>query len=108
MSETAIVAATLLALSKLPGVRVWRNSTGVLRVGDRAVRFGLTGSADILGLLAPSGRLIAVEAKTPTGKQTPEQKSFESMVTKYGGLYLLIHSAEEAVVLITPHLANRA
>jgi hypothetical protein len=77
----------LAHLNQIPGVWVWRANTGVARVEGRTVRFGLTGQADILGLVC--GRFLAIEVKAPRGKQRPEQLHFEAQVTKHGGIYLL-------------------
>lgn len=51
ISESEVLTACLKHLGNRPGVRVWRNQTGALpdRAG-RVIRFGLTGSADIIGI----------------------------------------------------------
>lgn len=59
---------------------------------SRTVSFGLKGSADILGILAPAGRFLAIEVKTGTGKQTPQQVRFEHMIRVMGGVYILARS----------------
>jgi hypothetical protein len=77
---------------------VWRNNCGsaVLRNGFR-VAFGVgnPGGADLLGL-THTGRFLAIEIKTPTGRQSPEQRNFESIVSNLNGHYLIMRSVDEA------------
>ena len=114
-SEKAILNDCLVELSSQPETLVFRNNTGMAwqgkkaeaRVGSRIevepgmvilrdarpVKFGLKGSGDILG--AHGGRPIAVEVKDAHGRQTEDQKRFESAWTRAGGIYLLVRSPEE-------------
>jgi len=59
------------------------------------VRFGVKGMADIHCIQLPHGRLIAIEVKTDRGRQSKDQKRYERMITKYGGLYVLARSVED-------------
>lgn len=98
MSEVEIMNRILLALGRHPRCKVWRNNSGALPdETGRMIRFGLPGSADILGLLVPSGRFLAIEVKTPIGKQSDQQKRFQLMVERSGGLYVLARSVDDAV-----------
>lgn len=80
-----------------PDCRLWSNNTGVGRglTHDGIIRFGLVGSADILGI-HEGGTFIAIEVKTGAARQTKEQRSFEGMIRKFGGLYIVVHSVDEA------------
>lgn len=102
MTESATVAACLLALSKLPGVRVARMNTGAVKIGSYFVRFGVPGLADICGIIAPHGRLLCVECKSRTGKQRSQQKIFERVIRNHGGIYILCRSADECLALVRP------
>ena len=93
-NETAIVKACLQLLH-VRGVAAWRNNSGALPVGKRFVRFGTPGSSDILGLLAPSGRLLAVECKTATGRLSEAQRTFLGIVTAAGGLALVVRDVAQ-------------
>lgn len=96
MSETNLVKAILLHIGARPDVRVWRNNTGCLTDRNgRPVFFGLTGSADILGIIAPEGRFLAIECKTPAGRQREAQKFFQKMVESMGGIYILARKVED-------------
>lgn len=102
MSESEIQAAIRVALGKLPDVCLWRNHVGVLR-DERGVthRFGLAvGSADLIGILAPSGRLIALECKSETGRLRPEQRAWLDVVRRFGGFAAIVRSAEEALAAV--------
>ena len=103
MSETRIVNAILLALGNRPGLRVWRQNTGAIKdANGRLVRFGLIGSADILGILAPSGRFVAIEVKTATGRQSEQQRAFQQMIERHGGIYVLARSVDDAIKGVFP------
>ena len=48
-------------------------------------RFHIKGVSDILGI-HKSGRLIAIEVKTPHGKASKEQEAFIGKINRMGGL----------------------
>jgi hypothetical protein len=127
--EAQILKEILLTLGSRADMRVWRNNTGQLWTGkiirkvERAgtikvekgdilikrgypVRFGLPGSADILGVAAPSGRFIAVEVKAENGKQSKQQKVFADMVKRMGGAYILARSKDEAMSELEKELSG--
>lgn len=94
VKETAIVAGCIKALFIL-GCYAWRNNSGgFYDKTNRFVRFGKTGSADIIGVM-PSGRMICVEAKVLGNVQTLKQRLFQQEIESKGGLYLLVHSVDE-------------
>ena len=89
-SHTGLVNEILLKLGDLPHIRVWKNSTGCAQTpSGHFIKFGLVGSADILGIRAPTGQLIAIECKTGKARQSKEQKAFEKMITAFGGIYVV-------------------
>jgi hypothetical protein len=98
MSETKLVKEILLALGNEPDFICWRNNTGKLAdVNGRWVTYGLgVGSADIIGVLAPWGRFVAIEVKRPGAKQRPEQLNWMRAVVRNGGVYAVAHSVDEA------------
>lgn len=100
-SHTGLVADVLLAIGSRPDVRVWKNATGVAKIDDRVIRFGLKGSADIIGILAPSGRFLAIECKVGRDSQRPEQKNFQAMISLMGGLYILARSVDGVLVALS-------
>lgn len=100
MSEAEIQAAIRKELgdvTRYPELVLWRNNVGQMIDKDgRRVVFGVggKGAADLLGMF--NGRFVAVEIKTPIGRQSPEQKLFQQLVEKRGGVYVLLRSVEEA------------
>jgi hypothetical protein len=95
-SESEILDDVLRTIGSRPDIRVWRAATGVARFGTTVVRFGIPGQADISGI-APDGRRIEIETKAARGYQSKQQKNFERMITKFGGVYILARSADEAL-----------
>ena len=98
--ERDIKAAILLALGRRPDVLAWNHPTGLARSLTppyQPVTYGLVGSADIIGVLGPDGRAIAVEVKTATGRQSEQQRKFEAAFRRCGGLYILARSVDDAL-----------
>lgn len=100
MSESEIQDAVRLELGdvrKYPELVLWRNNVGQMIDADgRRVVFGVggKGAADLLGMWA--GRFVAIELKTDKGKQTDEQRAFEQLVQRKGGVYVVLRSVEDA------------
>lgn len=96
-SESEIQNEIIHYLTTLqPKIVFWRNNVGGLKdINGRIVRFGLKGSADIIGIISPNGKFLAIECKTEKGKQRPEQIAFEKMINKMGGIYILARSVED-------------
>lgn len=61
--------------------------------------FSLRGVADILGIM-PGGRFLAVEVKAAKGRQSPDQKHFEELVKRAGGIYVLARSIDDVRFLV--------
>ncbi len=53
------------------------------------------GTADVIVL--KNGKMICLEAKSPTGKQSPEQKQFELNVKRSGGEYYLVRCVQDVL-----------
>lgn len=101
MTEAELQAEILLAVGSRPDCRIWRNNTGVGRTlsGQRVIRFGLVGSADLLGILR-GGRFLAVEVKTAKGRQSESQRNFQRMIEAMGGVYVLARDVQTVVDVI--------
>lgn len=83
--------------ARYPELVLWRNNCGqMIDKDNRRVVFGVggKGAADLLGMW--SGVFVAVEIKTPIGRQAPEQKRFQALVEQRGGVYVLLRSVEDA------------
>jgi len=98
--ERDIQAAIRIALGLCPDVLLWRNAAGVTAHEGRVSRFGLAlGAADLLGMLTVDGVgiFLAIEVKRPGGKLSEHQNRWRALVERRGGIYILAHSAVEAV-----------
>lgn len=65
-------------------------------------RTGLAvGSADLIGLVPPSGRFIAIECKRPKGgRVTERQRAWLDVVRRCGGVAGIARSVDEAMTLV--------
>lgn len=91
----SVVVGSCLALLNLLQIPAWRNNTGALKdKNGRMVRYGLKGSADILGIM-PDGRFLAIECKRIGGKVRPEQIDFLKMITSHNGVAMIVHNPDE-------------
>lgn len=82
---------------------IWRNNTGAYKKhyqrkdgsqSDHWIRYGLNGSADILGM-TPNGRFLAVETKAAGNDLSPAQARFRDQVIAHNGLYILARSIDD-------------
>ena len=94
MTERETQNAILREFGTRPDLRLWRQNTGAARIGRRFIRFGVPGQADLTGIL-PGGRRVEIETKSPDGRQTPDQRAFQALIERFGGLYVLARSVED-------------
>lgn len=124
MSETETLKKVMLKLGAKNWLKIWRNNTGqawqgkrfglkrgtrvvdemgrsiVVEPGDimikgaHPVNFGLAGSGDIAGIIAPAGIMIYIETKYGRYKQTEQQKRFAKMIQDMGGIYIVARDPE--------------
>lgn len=101
-AETGLQAAIVAALELERDLVIWRNATGVYRGYGGRVRAGLPkGSADLVGILAPRGRFVALEVKRPGEEPEPHQIEWLDDVRARGGFACVVHSMAEARDAIT-------
>ena len=104
--ESVLQAEIRLALGRDPSLVLWRNAVGQaehVAGNGRTFRqaFGLAkGSADLVGILAPAGRFVALEIKTPAGRVSPEQTTWLALVRSRGGFSAVVRSVDEAIAAI--------
>lgn len=106
--EKCIQNEILEALGVRRDLRIWRSNTGVARpLSDpkAVVRYGVPGQGDISGILA-NGRRLEIEVKAPDGVQSEQQRDFQTMINKFGGLYVVARSAAEAVAAVDAALGR--
>lgn len=100
--EGAIQERIRIALGNDPLVYLPRNNVGLFQSLDgRMVRSGLgKGTSDLIGLLGPHGRFIALEVKRHNGRATKEQETFAKAVRLKGGFCAFVRSPQEALEAI--------
>jgi hypothetical protein len=73
---------------RLTGWYVYPNTAGIA---------SHPGLADMTAI--KKGRVVQIEAKTPKGRQSDNQKNFEADWTGQGGEYVIIRTVEDALKL---------
>ena len=83
MKEKRTQNDILRAFGSKRSMRLWRANILAARMGDRFVRAGVPGQADLTGIL-PGGRRLEIEIKSATGRQTADQRAFQAMIERFG------------------------
>ena len=97
-AERDIQRVILARAAEIPGVYLYRVNVSVAQAGRRAIRSAPTGHADLVGCVR--GQYVAIEVKSVTGRQSPEQRPFAERVTSAGGRYLLVRSVDDAIAYL--------
>lgn len=90
------------AIGAEPDFLLFRNSVGkarhVSRDGEEFhVPYGLgKGSPDLVGILGPSGRWVALEIKCPGEEATDEQKQVHTVWRRFGAFVAVVTSPDQA------------
>lgn len=88
-------------------LRLWRANVGSARFGRQVVQFGVPGQADLTGII-PGGRRLEIEVKSEAGRQSRDQKAWQTLIERFGGLYILARSVEDVAAVLEPVLEGRA
>ena len=109
----ADVQHAVLAYLRLRGIRAWRiNTAGIPLHGPgqegRYRPAPSTGVADILAILPPRGRWLALEVKSATGRLTREQEAFLATIREQGGISGCVRSVEDVERLLAETTASSA
>lgn len=81
-------------------------NAGIYREG-RYIPSHTRGVSDIIGVIPPLGRYLAIEVKRPGGKPTLEQSQFIDTINQAGGLAFVAHSVEEVQEKLNDALRNQ-
>ena len=96
--ETKLQDAIRAELSKAGIVR--RNNVGTfLTVNGNPINIGLPGEAD-LTLFQRGGKTVFIEVKTPTGRQSKQQRAFQKRVEELGFEYIIARNLEDIKRLV--------
>jgi hypothetical protein len=95
--EKLIVKSILEYYALFPAkIKLWRNNSGAMQTFDkRWISFGLKGSPDIIGFIAPSGRFVGIECKVVGDKPKPHQQAFLDNIQDKGGISIVAYDLED-------------
>lgn len=97
MTTRAITATLLCEIPLRFHARVWRRNVIAAKIGDRFIRSGLPGEADIDGILGPYGIWLSIEVKAGKDRQSEAQRTFQRMIEAHGGIYLIARDVESTL-----------
>src|SRR3990172_11420952 len=97
--EADIQRAILARAAQIPGVYIYRINVAVARTARRCVRSAPTGHADLVACVW--GYYVAIEVKSPRGRQSAAQLEWAHQVGRAGGRYLLATSVDSAIEYLT-------
>jgi hypothetical protein len=103
-AHSALVNAVLAAIGALPGVIAGANASGRAKyVSERTGRTYVVpygwmapGGPDILAVVAPLGRLVAMECKTGDATTTTEQRACHTALRRVGVAVHVVRSVDDA------------
>lgn len=103
--ESQLAPVLLQILCGGTGLVLWRNNIGFDESprpdgSQRHIHYGVggKGGADYVGLYA--GRFVAVEMKSRGGRHESDQRAFEQLVQRTGGIYAVVRSEGAARQLL--------
>lgn len=100
MRESEILRTIKRTLGSRHDMRLWRaNVGGAYDRRGNYVQFGEPGQADLTGILA-GGRRLEIEVKGPGGTPSNEQRWFGETIRRFGGLYVVAYSLDDAVTAV--------
>ena len=95
--RAAIYKALQVVIRPVKGF-VFQIETGGRDRRNNRISVGQKGSPDIF--LIYQGKPIALEVKTPKGKQSEAQIEFEENIDLAGGYYFIVRSVDEALEIL--------
>jgi hypothetical protein len=113
-AHTALCRAILAELGAMPGVVLGSNPSGRSflvdeRTGEkRVVQYGwpsAAGGPDLLAVVAPRGRMVALECKTGAAVATKEQRACHAALRAVGVEVHVVRSVNEAREALEEHAA---
>lgn len=96
------IQGQILQFLRLMKVFSWRQNSGAMKgeatatTARRFIKFAsVDGLSDIIGLLPPKGRFLAIEVKRPGQRPTDKQAEFIDEVNRNGGLAFVATSVKD-------------
>lgn len=100
----------LLIQARWPSARFFSRHVGLFytRTGH-PVKIGIPGQADAYIYMPTKYGLtsIEIEFKTGTGKQSPAQKNWESIIKGMGGIYIVARNEQDLIYEIESELTKK-
>lgn len=96
------IQMTICKYLEIKGIFFWRqNNTPIFAQGRfRAMpKYSKLGIPDIIAILPPNGRFVAIEVKRPNGKLSEHQEAFRDELQRIGGLYVVATSVDDIIKL---------
>jgi len=95
MSEAVLQSAFLLAApAELPDLRLFRRNIGAARVGERTIKFAVTGQSDLYGMWR-GGQHIEIELKAATGRLSVEQVLWQQWCQTWGVPHVVLKARKD-------------
>jgi hypothetical protein len=108
MNAGNITALLLIEIpERFPGCRVWRQNVVAAKAGNRFVRAGLPGMADISGIAPPSGARIEIEVKAGRDTMSESQEDWRKMIIETGGIHIIARDVESALTQLKYEIGRR-
>ena len=67
---------------------------GIQMLSYGVIAYGTVGMADWAGIVM-GGKRLEIEFKDTDSVQSPEQKNYQAMIERFGGIYILAKSVED-------------
>jgi len=76
----------------------------ISKINQLHVKLGMLAGISDLKIEGVNGKVLSVEVKTETGKQSPEQIKIEERIKNLKGRYIVVHSLLEFQLKISEHI----
>lgn len=100
MNKERDIQRAIIDYLELKKILFIRNNSGAFKTDWGFYKFGKKGSPDIVAVQKGTGRFIGIECKAKGKYQTKEQKEFQRLLEKDGGLYILARSLDDVILKI--------
>jgi hypothetical protein len=95
-NHTALCNRVLVRLTRNPNIRLWNYKAFIgnpIYDKNKIVRVGGHGISDLLGIVGPLGRLLALEIKIGKDDLKVDQVSFRNMIISLGGFHAVVRES---------------
>ena len=97
--KESILQKSIIDYLALKGYIAFKVPAGLIKTGERFVRLGTAGTADIIAC-SPAGRFIAIECKLKGNKPTPLQLDFLDRIHQKNGIAIVAFSIDDVIKML--------